>query len=48
LVKIESIAINPYETYLRSGMNTKLVLPWTPGQDAAGAVVAVGDELKVG
>src|SRR5262245_3291672 len=51
LMKIHAIGVNPVETYFRSGSNPKLVLPWTPGMDAAGVVQSVGAEvpkLKVG
>ncbi len=42
LVKIQAVGINPVETYLRSGSNPSLPRPYTPGSDAAGSVVAVG------
>jgi NADPH2:quinone reductase len=42
LVHTRAIGVNPVETYLRSGSNPKLPLPYTPGTDAAGEVAAVG------
>ena len=42
LVKIEAVGVNPVETYLRSGSNPLLPRPYTPGSDAAGSVLAVG------
>lgn len=42
LVKVMAVGINPVETYFRSGSNPTLKLPWTPGMDSAGIVVAVG------
>jgi NADPH2:quinone reductase len=51
LVKVHAIGINPVETYLRSGKYTGAAFPWTPGQDAAGVVEAVGADVtrfKVG
>ena len=42
LVHIRAIGINPVETYLRSGSNPNLPLPYTPGTDAAGEVAALG------
>jgi NADPH2:quinone reductase len=51
LIQVRATGVNPIETYLRSGMNPKLPLPYTPGTDAAGEVVAVGPavgDLKPG
>jgi len=42
LIHTRAIGVNPVETYLRSGMNPKLPLPYTPGSDAAGEVASVG------
>lgn len=42
LVKVQAIGVNPVETYQRAGSNPQLVLPWTPGLDAAGLVEEVG------
>jgi NADPH2:quinone reductase len=41
-VRISSIGVNPVDTYLRSGSNPTLKLPYTPGFDAAGTVEAIG------
>lgn len=49
-VKIEAIGLNFIDTYQRGGIY-KLPLPFTPGNEAAGVVDAVGQgvtELKVG
>jgi len=40
LIRARAIGINPVETYVRSGSNPKLALPYTPGSDAAGEVVS--------
>lgn len=51
VVQTRAIGVNPVETYLRSGANPKLPLPYTPGTDAAGVVTEVGAlvrHLKVG
>lgn len=52
IVQIKAAGVNPVETYIRSGEYAKLpALPWTPGSDGAGDVVAVGSEVtqwKVG
>jgi NADPH2:quinone reductase len=40
LIRARAVGVNPVETYLRSGANPKLALPYTPGGDAAGEVVA--------
>ncbi|HET6409541.1 MAG TPA: NADPH:quinone reductase [Chthoniobacteraceae bacterium] len=43
LVKVEAAGINPVETYIRSGNYPRLPqLPYTPGNDGAGTVEAVG------
>jgi NADPH:quinone reductase len=41
-VRIEAIGVNPVETYLRSGSNPALPLPYTPGTDVSGVVEEVG------
>lgn len=47
LVKNEAIGVNPVDTYIRAGMYPVLPsLPYTPGMDAAGTVVEVGDEVN--
>jgi NADPH2:quinone reductase len=51
LVQVRAIGVNPVETYLRSGSNPNLELPYTPGTDAAGIVLGVGrgtQRIKVG
>lgn len=52
LVKVAAIGVNPVEAYLRSGLYPiKPPLPYTPGQDAAGTVLALGTgvtRFKVG
>ncbi len=43
LVRVHAAGINPVETYIRSGQYAALPeLPFTPGNDAAGVVEAVG------
>ena len=47
LIKVFAVGVNPYETYLRAGLNGyKANLPYTPGADAAGEVEAVGSQVK--
>ncbi len=51
LVRVRAVGVNPVETYLRSGSNPALALPYTPGTDAAGEVIMMGDQagqLKTG
>jgi len=44
VVKVEAAGVNPVETYVRSGAYARLPkLPYTPGADAAGTVLSVGD-----
>lgn len=46
LLRVRSIGINPVETYVRSGKYARLPpLPYTPGHDCAGEVVAVGERV---
>jgi NADPH2:quinone reductase len=50
LVKMESIGVNFIETYFRKGLY-KTALPFTPGSEGAGTVVAVGEgvsDVRVG
>jgi NADPH2:quinone reductase len=47
LVRVRAIGVNPVETYIRSGAYTRPAgLPYTPGNDAAGVVEAVGDGVR--
>src|ERR1051326_4875164 len=52
LVRIHAAGVNPYDTYMRSGVYAiKPPLPYTPGSDGAGVVEAVGegvDKVKTG
>ncbi|MDP2654307.1 MAG: NADPH:quinone reductase [Candidatus Omnitrophota bacterium] len=44
LVEVKAAGINPVDTYIRSGQySIKPILPYTPGLDGAGVVVAVGE-----
>ncbi|HET9743853.1 MAG TPA: NADPH:quinone reductase [Terriglobales bacterium] len=47
LVKIQAAGVNPFDTYIRTGTYAmKPQLPYTPGADAAGTVLAVGDGVR--
>lgn len=47
LVRVHAAGVNPVETYSRTGTYAiKPQLPWTPGTDAAGEIVAVGEGVK--
>jgi NADPH:quinone reductase len=52
VVGIKAIGINPVDTYTRAGQGSlRLVLPYTPGNDAAGIVERAGQDVvscKVG
>lgn len=52
LVAVHAIGVNPVDTYIRSGTYArKPALPYTPGADAAGTIVALGEgaqDLAVG
>ena len=45
LVKIEAAGVNFIDVYQRTG-HYKVAVPFTPGQEAAGVVVAVGSGVK--
>jgi len=45
LVEVEAAAVNPVDTYFREGSYETGGLPWIPGSDVAGRVVAVGDDV---
>jgi NADPH:quinone reductase len=43
VIKVEAIGVNPVDTYIRAGVHLiKPDLPFIPGSDAAGTVLAVG------
>jgi NADPH:quinone reductase and related Zn-dependent oxidoreductases len=44
LVAVDGAAVNPVDTYFREGSYEPFALPMIPGIDAAGEVVAVGDD----
>ncbi len=47
LVKVEAAGVNPVDTYIRSGVYAKLPdLPYIPGSDVAGTVVATGKSVS--
>jgi NADPH2:quinone reductase len=50
LVRIHAVGVNPYETYIRSGMyasapGVNSQPPYTPGRDAAGVIEEVGSNV---
>jgi len=47
LVRVRAAGVNPVETYIRSGTYARRpALPYTPGNDAAGIVEAVGEKVR--
>jgi len=47
LVSVKAAGVNPVDTYIRSGLyRPDLKLPYTPGIDAAGVIVAIGDDVQ--
>src|SRR6187397_1391710 len=48
LVRIHAAGVNPVETYIRSGTHSrKPALPFTPGNDGAGVVEQVGQDVML-
>jgi NADPH2:quinone reductase len=46
-VRVHAVGVNPVESYIRSGTYAmKPALPYTPGMDAGGVVMAVGPGVK--
>jgi NADPH:quinone reductase len=46
LVRVRSVGLNPVDTYIRSGIYAaKPSLPYTPGNDGAGEILAVGADV---
>lgn len=50
VVQIHAVGVNPVDTYIRSGIYGERPLPFTPGSDAAGAILQTGSgtDWKVG
>jgi NADPH2:quinone reductase len=47
VVRVRAAGVNPVDTYIRAGAYGKgTSLPYTPGSDAAGDIVALGAEVK--
>src|SRR5690349_9867638 len=47
VVKVEAAGVNPVDTYIRSGQyRPDLKLPYTPGQDGAGVITAIGADVN--
>jgi NADPH2:quinone reductase len=47
VVAVKAAGVNPVDTYIRSGLyKPDLELPYTPGLDGAGVIVAIGDGVK--
>jgi NADPH2:quinone reductase len=42
VVRLRAIGVNPVETYIRSGIYGPVPMPFTPGSDGGGEVLAVG------
>ena len=46
LIQVKSAGVNPVDTYIRSGKHAiKPTLPYVPGNDGAGIVEQVGNEV---
>ena len=46
VVKLHAVGVNPVDTYIRSGAYGERPLPYTPGSDAAGELLRIGEEVK--
>lgn len=51
MIRVKAIGVNPLEAVIRSGVLMSLSFPYTPGEDAAGVIEAIGEgvtNVKVG
>jgi NADPH:quinone reductase len=46
LIAVKAIGVNPVDTYVRKGIYGPKEFPYTPGNDCAGVIEAVGAEVK--
>ena len=46
VVRVQAVGVNPVETYIRSGIYPKPPTPYTPGNDGAGVIAAIGPDVK--
>jgi NADPH2:quinone reductase len=46
VVRVEAVGVNPVETYIRSGKYGPKKFPFTPGNDAAGVIDALGSGVQ--
>jgi NADPH2:quinone reductase len=46
VVRIHAAGVNPVETYIRAGIYPKPPLPYTPGADGAGVILAIGEGVS--
>jgi NADPH2:quinone reductase len=47
VVRVHAAGVNPVEAYVRAGVYPRLPqLPYTPGADAGGTIIAVGDGVR--
>jgi Alcohol dehydrogenase GroES-like domain len=46
VVRVHAVGVNPVETYIRSGIYPKPPTPYTPGNDGAGVIAALGPDVK--
>ncbi|MBN9418126.1 quinone oxidoreductase [bacterium SCN 62-11] len=46
VVQLHAIGVNPVDTYIRSGAYGDRPMPYTPGTDAAGEILRVGEDVK--
>ena len=46
VVRVQAAGVNPVETYIRSGIYPKPPTPYTPGNDGAGVIAAIGPEVQ--
>lgn len=46
VIRVHATGVNPVDTYIRSGIYGPRAFPFTPGNDAAGVVEAVGENVE--
>jgi len=46
LIRVESVGVNPVDTYIRNGGHQLSKVPYTPGKDCSGVITEVGENVN--